>query len=241
MANYIGDSVAVQATVTDASGTLVTPSSITVVVLDPTGTTVTVSTPAALSTGVYQAIVTAVTKPGVYSVKWETTVSGFTKGIVYEFSVRDGVPPIVLASPDDVAARWRPLTAAEKASAEAYIADASAYLRTQYPGIDSQITTGAVDAGVVTSVVANMVKRAMLGMANGGAAQQSQTAGPYSVSMTYSNPSGNLYITAFEDQMIRGYQPAGVSKYFGNTTVRRTPAVSDFESWYDGGITIVGS
>jgi hypothetical protein len=116
------------------------------------------------------------------------------------------------ASPDDVAARWRPLTPTEVDQATALLQDASVLIRAQYPGIDDQIVSGQLDSDAVLAVAANMVKRAMIGGATAeGASQVSQSAGPYSVSTSYANPTGNLFFTAADDMFIRGYQPAAKS------------------------------
>jgi hypothetical protein len=40
------------------------------------------------------------------------------------------------------------------------------------------------------------------------------------VSHSFANPTGNLYITAAQDQMIRGYIPAATSARYSNTTDR---------------------
>lgn len=123
------------------------------------------------------------------------------------------------ADPDDVAAIWRPLSAAEQITALALLVGASAMIRAQYPGIDDQVTSGAVDAGTLTFVAASMVKTAMIGpTAAAGATQTSQTVGPYSMSASYANPTGNLFLTAAMDLMIRGYRPSAVSGKFSNDT-----------------------
>lgn len=132
------------------------------------------------------------------------------------------------ADASDVAALWRPLTDQETAQANALLVGASAMLRAEYPGIDDQITSGAVDAEVMTFVAASMVKTAMIGGANGdGARSVSQSAGPFSTSVSYVNPTGALYITPVFDRMIRGYRPAASSHKFGNDTCRR-------ENWGPG-------
>jgi hypothetical protein len=127
---------------------------------------------------------------------------------------------VPFADPDDVANRWRPLSDNETNMANAFLDDASLMIRAQYPGIDGEVDTGAVDPDILRSVTANMVKRAMIGIATAGASQASSTVGPFSQSVTYSNPTGNLYITAVEDTFIRGYRPAGTSVKYGNTTTQ---------------------
>lgn len=124
------------------------------------------------------------------------------------------------ADPADVAARWRPLTAAEETVAAALCADSSALIRAQFPGIDDQVTTGAVDADVLTMVVAGMVKRALIAP-DDGVSQESQTMGPYSSGRTFANPMRNVFLTAADTVLILGYRPAAVSARYTNTTIHR--------------------
>jgi hypothetical protein len=125
----------------------------------------------------------------------------------------------VLASVDDVAVRWRPLSASEAVVAETLLGDASAIVRAQYPGIDAQMLSGAVDAANVTIVVANMVKRALINP-DEGVTQESQTVGPYSHSQSYANPLRNLFLTEADRLLIAGPTATASSAYFGNDTVR---------------------
>jgi hypothetical protein len=113
--------------------------------------------------------------------------------------------------------RWRPLTDAEKDTADVLAEDASAIVRARFPGIDAQIASGALDAAVVRLVVAGMVKRAMVAPED-GVAQQSEGMGPYSQSRTFANPMRNVFLTAADLVLILGYQPAGQSHGFANTT-----------------------
>ena len=114
------------------------------------------------------------------------------------------------ASSADLAARWPSLPSAQFDQADVLAADASLYLRTQYPGIDAQQATDADLAAVLKIVVCNMVKRAMLTITP-GVTQESAGTGPYSHSVTYANPMQNLYLTAADDAMIRGYRPRAVT------------------------------
>lgn len=140
------------------------------------------------------------------------------------------------ATASDVAARWRPLSDADIARAGVLAGDASALLRAEFPGLDSQIASGAVDADVVTIVVANMVKRAMLAPAD-GISQESEGVGPYSHSQSYANPLGNVFLTAAERTLILGKQPTGGSFRYANDTCRGPFTAADLSAAYDGGIT----
>lgn len=114
----------------------------------------------------------------------------------------------------DVEARWHSLSPAEEITAAVLIDDASALLRAEFPGLDSQIASGSMDAGLLVIVVSNMVKRAMLAPAD-GISQSSETVGPYSHGQSYANPLGNVFLTASERTLILGRQPLGVSVRYG--------------------------
>lgn len=119
----------------------------------------------------------------------------------------------------DVADRWRPLSPAEETIATTLVGDASALIRARFPGIDSQIAAGAVDAQILLIVVAGMVKRALIAP-DEGVTQQSEAAGPFTHSRSYANPMRNVFLTAADLVLIQGYQPSAVSMTYGNTTTQ---------------------
>ena len=123
------------------------------------------------------------------------------------------------ATADDVAARWRPLTADEDSVATTLCLDASNLLRARFPGIDAQIGQ-QLDQDVVIAVVAGIVKRAMLGGGD-GVASQSDSVGPYGQNRTFANPLGNVFLTQADITMIIGYRPAGQTVQYANTTCHR--------------------
>lgn len=124
--------------------------------------------------------------------------------------------PDPFATADDVAARWRVLTPAEQDQADTLAGDASVLLRSRYADVDSRVASGDLDPATITIVVAGMVRRAMIGAAAGdGVTQSSETAGPFSHSQSYANPMGNLFLTAADDLLIRGYRPRAVSMRLG--------------------------
>lgn len=105
----------------------------------------------------------------------------------------------------DLESRWRPLSADEKQLAEVLLEDASTLIRAEVPGIVGRLLEEppAIDQELLRVVVCAIVKRAMLAGANGdGISQQSQTAGPFSQQVTYSNPMGNLYMTKSERKLL---------------------------------------
>lgn len=109
------------------------------------------------------------------------------------------------AIPDDLAARWRPLSATERATAETLLGDASAYIRVEVSDVDERIAAvpQCLDPAVPRMIVCAMVKRAMLAPVDqGAAAAVQQTAGPFSQSTTFANPTGDLYLTSRERKML---------------------------------------
>ena len=107
------------------------------------------------------------------------------------------------ASHADIEARWRELSATEEAQADTLCADASAI-------IDSLVTVGDDKLELAKVVVCNMVIRAMSAAQsdNFGLSQGSMTAGVYTQSWSYANPSGDMYLTKLDKQMLgitRGY------------------------------------
>lgn len=136
------------------------------------------------------------------------------------------------ADASDVAARWRPLTSDETTVAQTLCMDASTLIRQRFPGIDSQVTSGAVDPNILTMVCAGMVKRALVAPDDGVSAQ-TETTGPYGRSRTYANPLQNVFLTAADQVLILGYQPAGQSNCYANTTSHCGTFGDEVNLYYD--------
>lgn len=103
----------------------------------------------------------------------------------------------------DVEERWRALSADEQSKADILCADASDI-------IDALVTVGTDEQNLAKVVVCNMVIRAMSASQSDsyGLSQGSMTAGPYTQSWSYANPSGDMYLTKLDKQMLgitRGY------------------------------------
>lgn len=104
------------------------------------------------------------------------------------------------ATTADIEARWRTLSADERTRAEVLISDASMML-------DNLVDVDALDAEryqLLTTVTCNMVIRAMsaTSLDTFGVSQTSVTAGPYTQSYSYANPSGDMYLTKFEKRLL---------------------------------------
>ena len=96
------------------------------------------------------------------------------------------------ATVEDLEARWRPLSAAEKIRASALLEDAAGDIDACSP-LPDPVTTEATQARKVVSC--EMVKRAMAAGVGVAVSQESQTRGPFNASVTYANPTGDLYLT----------------------------------------------
>lgn len=64
----------------------------------------------------------------------------------------------------------------------------------RFGDVDARVLAGTLTAQTLRRVVAGMVKRAMMSPIE-GVEQSTETAGPFSRGLTYSNPSANLYFT----------------------------------------------
>jgi hypothetical protein len=99
---------------------------------------------------------------------------------------------------DDLEARFpRELTDAEEEAAPTLLEDASFWLGVWVPGLDAAIQGGdGTLAQAAKLLVVSMVKRSLLSQVpdNPGVQSATSTAGPYSQSVTYRNPEGNLYL-----------------------------------------------
>ena len=106
------------------------------------------------------------------------------------------------ATVSDIETRWRTLDSTEQAKASALIDDASAIID-KLAGFDSDGLTEQQQANAKI-VTCNMVIRAMSSATSDsfGLSQTSMTAGPYTQSWSYSNPSGDMYLTRMEKRLL---------------------------------------
>lgn len=106
------------------------------------------------------------------------------------------------ATSDDLGAYWRPLSGDEEAKATTLLGYAATLIRAEVPDIDQRLSDGA-DPGLPKLVSLRMVKRAMVNSDTEGITQTTYDAGPYQGQNTYSNPMGELYLTASDARMLR--------------------------------------
>ena len=85
--------------------------------------------------------------------------------------------------------------------------------------IDAAADVDSVRQETLTRICCQMVKRAMIAEAANptGVTQYSQTAGSFSESGTYANPTGDLYLLAAEKRALRGSQRAWHTTMQGET------------------------
>lgn len=107
---------------------------------------------------------------------------------------------MAFADVSDLESRWRELSTDEKARASVLLGDASAML-------SALVKVDATDyeqAELLNTVCCNMVIRAMAqsDMDTFGVSQSAITAGPYTQSFSYSNPSGDMYLTKLEKKLL---------------------------------------
>ncbi len=101
-----------------------------------------------------------------------------------------------LATVEDLAAVWPGYSVSDEKRAESLLEMASAAIR-------SLCDVSAVDGDVLRLVACKAVARMMSQeVGEPGAKQQSWSAGSYSGSVTYSNPSADFYLTQQERQLL---------------------------------------
>lgn len=107
---------------------------------------------------------------------------------------------MAFAEVSDIESRWRELSTDEQSRASVLIDDASAML-TALVDVD---TDDDEQAQLLKQVCCSMVIRAMSATEADafGASQMSMTAGPYTQSWNYANPSGDMYLTRLEKRLL---------------------------------------
>lgn len=109
-----------------------------------------------------------------------------------------------LASSQDVAARWRVLSAAEASLATVLLTDAEGIVRVRVPSVDARVADGTLPADVVAGVLARMVLRVM----RNPDGKVSESVDDYSYRRADAIADGSLYLALDE---IETLSPAGGS------------------------------
>lgn len=107
---------------------------------------------------------------------------------------------MAFADVSDLESRWRELSTEEEARANVLLGDASAML-SALVDVDDEDDE---QAALLNMVTCDMVIRAMsaTSMDTYGVSQSAITAGPYTQSFSYSNPSGDMYLTRLEKRLL---------------------------------------
>lgn len=108
------------------------------------------------------------------------------------------------ATTKDLQERWRFLSDSEQTRAEVLLLDATVKITADCNRSGVTIdSTNELQSLMLKSINCEMVKRAMLSpIESPPLSAFSQTAGPYSESQTYVNPTGDLYMTSGEKKML---------------------------------------
>ena len=103
------------------------------------------------------------------------------------------------ATPDDLAARWRDLSEDERKRAAVLLEDAAALLDVKLSrrGVDPEGLEEALKA-----VSCNMVRRVMAVPYEGDFTSISRTVGSFSEQFTPRSPDGNMYLTAYDEELL---------------------------------------
>lgn len=107
---------------------------------------------------------------------------------------------------EDLRAHWPDLPKEREDEAEQKLTEATIEIRGLYPDLDSRIAAGDLDPEVPKLVVNRMVKRAMNTAMNAGLdgiSAVTNGTGPFSQSMTFSNPDGSIYPSAADKRLLR--------------------------------------
>lgn len=105
---------------------------------------------------------------------------------------------VPFADANDLQDRWRPLSADEVARATVLLGDASQLILDE-DRLDTLATLTDPASQTLVRIVCDVVKRAMQNPIDTAAVtSMQQTMGPFGLQATYSNPTGDLYLTKAE-------------------------------------------
>lgn len=107
------------------------------------------------------------------------------------------------ATLEDMENRYGPIGSEEEDRVSTLLSDASIMLETELTRVGKAVDDDdAVQAECLKIVCCSMVNRVISSGDMMDITQASMTAGPYTQSMTYSNPSGDMYLTKNERRML---------------------------------------
>lgn len=108
-----------------------------------------------------------------------------------------------LAEVSDLARAWPGYSEEMEGRARALLAFVSAAIR-------SMCDLDAVDPEVAKGVACQVAARMLQSGGQPGVSQESWTASPYGGSVSYANPAGDVYLTAFEKRLLGIDAPAAL-------------------------------
>ena len=108
------------------------------------------------------------------------------------------------ATTEDLGKRWRTISDGEKERVETLLSDASALIAAEAARVGLSFDEpDPITAANLTAITCEVVKRAMLSpIDQASVTQQGINVGDYGMSMTYANPTGDLYLTASEKRRL---------------------------------------
>jgi hypothetical protein len=113
------------------------------------------------------------------------------------------------ATVPDVEEAWRSLSTEEETRAAKLITYASARMRALVPGLDAALAAGTIEDVSAEAVCVSLVRRTMsAGDAGDGITQTTDAVGQVSMTRSYRNPMGTMYLTD-DDYLTLGVRPAG--------------------------------
>ena len=111
---------------------------------------------------------------------------------------------------EDLQRHWPqvPADAAEEATNK--LDEASVEIRGLYPNIDRRLAAGTITADALRLVTVRVVKRALDAPAAGaGVGQITNTTGPFSQALHFTNPDGNIYLSKADRRLLEGGRRTG--------------------------------
>lgn len=105
---------------------------------------------------------------------------------------------MAFAIPDDISARWRALSQAERDRATVLLDDAAWWLKVWFKPYGDIEALAADEEDLAQGLLilsCNMVRRSLAaGGGIEGATQMQQTMGPFNTQVAFRNPDGNLFV-----------------------------------------------
>ena len=107
------------------------------------------------------------------------------------------------ATVDDLALRWRTISEIEKKRAETLLDDASMLICAEFRKAGAKLDSDdPIQVSACKIVACSIVKRVMLSDFEGDYSQETRTVGPFSSTVTFANPSGDMYLTKQERRIL---------------------------------------